>query len=171
MAVNPESQVAEVVTPQPCNVSSETGTVSEMGTEKVEPVSEKQQLNGNGLVEAVKTSSLQDLAYNLHKQSPRKAVRASSISHLPHSGYGSSRTSLHRQPSIQTVAGSERDKPRDYIILAIVSCFCPIWPINIVAFVYSVMSRNSFQNGDVDGARRLGRVAKLLSVVAIIGDW
>lgn len=30
-------------------------------------------------------------------------------------------------------------------------------------------SRNSFQQGDIDGARRLGRVAKLLSVVALVG--
>uniref|UniRef100_A0A674IYR2 Uncharacterized protein n=1 Tax=Terrapene triunguis TaxID=2587831 RepID=A0A674IYR2_9SAUR len=30
-------------------------------------------------------------------------------------------------------------------------------------------SRNSLQQGDVDGARRLGRVAKLLSVVALLG--
>ncbi|KAG2464240.1 PRRT2 protein, partial [Polypterus senegalus] len=33
----------------------------------------------------------------------------------------------------------------------------------------SEQSRNSFQQGDVDGARRLGRVAKLLSIVALVG--
>ncbi|PNI13497.1 PRRT2 isoform 8, partial [Pan troglodytes] len=30
-------------------------------------------------------------------------------------------------------------------------------------------SRNSLQQGDVDGAQRLGRVAKLLSIVALVG--
>uniref|UniRef100_G1T498 Proline-rich transmembrane protein 2 n=1 Tax=Oryctolagus cuniculus TaxID=9986 RepID=G1T498_RABIT len=44
-----------------------------------------------------------------------------------------------------------------------------MWPVNIVAFAYAVMSRNSLQQGDVDGAQRLGRVAKLLSVVALVG--
>uniref|UniRef100_A0A8C8S8J1 Proline-rich transmembrane protein 2 n=1 Tax=Pelusios castaneus TaxID=367368 RepID=A0A8C8S8J1_9SAUR len=78
---------------------------------------------------------------------------------------GSPRSSLTRQPS----GGEEAEKPRDFILLAALSCFCPIWPINIVAFVYSVMSRNSLQQGDVDGARRLGRVAKLLSIVALLG--
>ncbi|XP_044869308.1 proline-rich transmembrane protein 2 isoform X1 [Mauremys mutica] len=83
-------------------------------------------------------------------------------------GAGSPRPSLSRQPS-GAEGGPGAEKPRDYILLAALSCFCPIWPINIVAFVYSVMSRNSLQQGDLDGARRLGRVAKLLSVVALLG--
>ncbi|KAM9148958.1 proline-rich transmembrane protein 2 [Pangshura tecta] len=83
-------------------------------------------------------------------------------------GSGSPHPSLSRQPSGAEV-GPGAEKPRDYILLAALSCFCPIWPINIVAFVYSVMSRNSLQQGDLDGARRLGRVAKLLSVVALLG--
>ncbi|KAL2101824.1 hypothetical protein ACEWY4_003585 [Coilia grayii] len=59
--------------------------------------------------------------------------------------------------------------PRDYLLLAIIACFCPVWPINIVGFVYSIMSRNSLEQGNIDGARRLGRVAKLLSVVSLVG--
>lgn len=35
--------------------------------------------------------------------------------------------------------GEGTQKPRDYIILAILSCFCPMWPVNIVAFAYAVM--------------------------------
>uniref|UniRef100_H3AL46 Proline-rich transmembrane protein 2 n=1 Tax=Latimeria chalumnae TaxID=7897 RepID=H3AL46_LATCH len=81
----------------------------------------------------------------------------------------SPRPSLSRHPSTATANGQDGEKPRDYLVIAILSCFCPIWPINIVAFVYSVMSRNSLQQGDTDGARRLGRVAKLLSIVAIVG--
>nr|XP_023968851.1 proline-rich transmembrane protein 2 [Chrysemys picta bellii] len=96
-------------------------------------------------------------------------VRGSLVGSQVHlAGAGSPRPSLSRQPSGPEV-GLEVEKPRDYILLATLSCFCPIWPINIVAFVYSVMSRNSLQQGDVDGARRLGRVAKLLSVVALLG--
>ncbi|XP_012515682.1 PREDICTED: proline-rich transmembrane protein 2 isoform X2 [Propithecus coquereli] len=92
-----------------------------------------------------------------------------------HSGRpGSPRGSLSRHPSSQLVGpgveeGEGTQKPRDYIILAILSCFCPMWPVNIVAFAYAVMSRNSLQQGDVDGAQRLGRVAKLLSIVALVG--
>ncbi|XP_078064067.1 proline-rich transmembrane protein 2-like [Mustelus asterias] len=167
MAVISDSQVTEIASVQPSSPSVDTEPVSE--TEKVEPAAENHHLNGNGLVKSAKTTSFQDLAYQLYKQSPRKTARASSVSHLAHSAHNSPRTSLHHHPSLQTVDGADRQKPRDYIILAIISCFCPIWPVNIVAFVYSVMSRNSFQNGDVDGARRLGRVAKLLSVVAIVG--
>ncbi|KAM6155496.1 proline-rich transmembrane protein 2 [Rhynchocyon petersi] len=87
---------------------------------------------------------------------------------------GSPRSSLSHHPSTQLVGpgvegGEGAQKPRDYIILAILSCFCPMWPVNIVAFAYAVMSRNSLQQGDVDGAQRLGRVAKLLSIVALVG--
>ncbi|XP_046522572.1 proline-rich transmembrane protein 2 isoform X1 [Equus quagga] len=92
-----------------------------------------------------------------------------------HRGHlGSPRGSLSRHPSSQLAGsgvegGEGTQKPRDYIILAILSCFCPMWPVNIVAFAYAVMSRNSLQQGDVDGAQRLGRVAKLLSIVALVG--
>uniref|UniRef100_A0A8C9ZBI7 Proline-rich transmembrane protein 2 n=1 Tax=Sander lucioperca TaxID=283035 RepID=A0A8C9ZBI7_SANLU len=82
---------------------------------------------------------------------------------------GSPRPSLTRRPSAITEAAADGSKPRDYLILAILSCFCPLWPINIVALVFSVMSRNSLQQGNVDGARRLGRNAMVLSVVSILG--
>ncbi|XP_037647939.1 trafficking regulator of GLUT4 1 [Sebastes umbrosus] len=82
---------------------------------------------------------------------------------------GSPRPSLTRRPSAITEATVDGSKPRDYLILAILSCFCPLWPINIVALTFSVMSRNSLQQGNVDGARRLGRNAMVLSVVSILG--
>lgn len=62
-----------------------------------------------------------------------------------HSGHpGSPRGSLSRHPSSQLAGpgvegGDGSQKPRDYIILAILSCFCPMWPVNIVAFAYAVM--------------------------------
>lgn len=52
---------------------------------------------------------------------------------------GSPRPSLTRQPSAVTEAAVDGSKPRDYLILAILSCFCPLWPINIVALTFSVM--------------------------------
>ncbi|XP_077170843.1 proline-rich transmembrane protein 2 [Paroedura picta] len=120
-----------------------------------------------------KSASLNDLKpQNSINGEPRAVIRSSlSGSQVQLAGAaGSPRASLSRQPSTAgSTAGEAREKPRDYIFIAALSCFCPIWPINIVAFVYSVMSRNSFQQGDIDGARRLGRVAKLLSVVALVG--
>lgn len=54
---------------------------------------------------------------------------------------GSPRPSLTRQPSAITEATVDGSKPRDYLFLAILSCFCPLWPINIVALTFSVMVR------------------------------
>ncbi|KAG7479747.1 tumor suppressor candidate 5 [Solea senegalensis] len=78
-----------------------------------------------------------------------------------------SKASLSRS-STGNATVQESPKPRDYLFLVIFSCFCPVWPVSIVALVYSVMSRNSLQSGDIDGARRLGRLARLLSIVSIV---
>uniref|UniRef100_A0A452RF01 Transmembrane protein 233 n=1 Tax=Ursus americanus TaxID=9643 RepID=A0A452RF01_URSAM len=52
------------------------------------------------------------------------------------------KTALDSSPE----ANTEDDKteedvpmPKNYLWLAIVSCFCPAYPINIVAFVFSIM--------------------------------
>ncbi|XP_037544570.1 proline-rich transmembrane protein 2 [Nematolebias whitei] len=94
---------------------------------------------------------------------PRLGSRSGSLA------AGSPRPSLTRQPSTITEGAGDGSKPRDYLFLAILSCFCPLVPINIVALTFSVMSRNSLQQGNVDGARRLGRNAMVLSVVSILG--
>uniref|UniRef100_A0A8C1TZZ0 Proline-rich transmembrane protein 2 n=1 Tax=Cyprinus carpio TaxID=7962 RepID=A0A8C1TZZ0_CYPCA len=87
---------------------------------------------------------------------------------------GSPRPSLTRQPSAATDVG-DGSKPNDYLIWAILACLCPVWPINVVGLTFSVMelnilrSRNSLQQGNVDGARRLGQNAKILSIVSLVG--
>ncbi|XP_037673300.1 transmembrane protein 233 [Choloepus didactylus] len=65
---------------------------------------------------------------------------------------------------------TEEDLPKlkNYLWLSIVSCFCPAYPINIVAFVFSIMSLNSYNNGDVEGSMRLGRNAKWVAIASII---
>ncbi|KAM6165336.1 transmembrane protein 233 [Erethizon dorsatum] len=72
-------------------------------------------------------------------------------------------------------ANTEDDKteedipmPKNYLWLTIVSCFCPAYPINIVALVFSIMSQNSYNEGDYEGARRLGRNAKWVAIASII---
>ncbi|XP_066552080.1 trafficking regulator of GLUT4 1 [Amia ocellicauda] len=93
-------------------------------------------------------------------------VRSSSSGQLSGAPLSPSRVSLSRTSSTGNTA-QEHPKPQDYLILSIFSCFCPACPVNIVALVYSIMSRNSLQHGDVDGARRLGRVARTLSIISI----
>ncbi|KAE8622092.1 hypothetical protein XENTR_v10005092 [Xenopus tropicalis] len=107
--------------------------------------------------------SMGDLEQNGHNL-PYKSVSAGQLESAPLSP---SRVSLARASSTATTA-QEQGRPTDYLVLAIFSCFCPVWPVNIVALVFSIMSRNSLQQGDLDGARRLGRLARLLSVVSIL---
>ncbi|KAL0973140.1 hypothetical protein UPYG_G00199510 [Umbra pygmaea] len=94
--------------------------------------------------------------------------RSGSAGHLAAAPLSPSRVSLSRTSSTGNAAIQEANKPKDYLILVILSCFCPVWPVSIVALVYSIMSRNSLQSGDIDGAQRLGKLARLLSVVSII---
>ncbi|CAI5693860.1 unnamed protein product [Oreochromis niloticus] len=95
------------------------------------------------------------------------SVRSGSIGQLAASApLSPSKASLSRSSTGNAV--QETPKPRDYLILVIISCLCPVWPISIVALVYSIMSRNSLQAGDIDGARRLGKLARLLSIVSIV---
>ncbi|KAM3843118.1 uncharacterized protein prrt2, partial [Diretmus argenteus] len=104
-------------------------------------------------------------SHHPHHGKTRKGSRASSIGYTAFSP----RPSLSRHSSIATNPPLDRTKAKDYLFLAVLACFCPVWPINIVGFVYSIMSKNSLEQGNLDGAVRLGRVAKLLSVVSLVG--
>ncbi|KAM9410455.1 transmembrane protein 233 [Pholidichthys leucotaenia] len=57
---------------------------------------------------------------------------------------------------------------RSYLFLSIFTCFCPAYPVNVVALVFSVMSRSSYDQGDYDGSRRLGRNALYVAIASII---
>ncbi|XP_077595872.1 trafficking regulator of GLUT4 1-like [Stigmatopora nigra] len=100
-----------------------------------------------------------------HHAKTRKGSRAGSIGYTAFSP----RPSLSRHSSIATNPPLDRTKVKDYLILSVLACFCPVWPINIVGFVYSIMSKNSLEQGNLDGAVRLGRVAKMLSLVSLVG--
>ncbi|CAN9512420.1 unnamed protein product [Ophioblennius macclurei] len=56
---------------------------------------------------------------------------------------------------------------RSYLCLTIFTCFCPAYPVNIVALVFSIMSRNSYFQGDFDGSRRLGKNALYVALASI----
>lgn len=100
-----------------------------------------------------------------HPGKTRKGSRAGSIGYTAFSP----RPSLSRHSSIATNPPLDRTKVKDYLLLSVLACFCPVWPINIVGFVYSIMSKNSLEQGNLDGAVRLGRVAKMLAMVSLVG--
>ncbi|XP_078277979.1 LOW QUALITY PROTEIN: transmembrane protein 233-like [Rhinoraja longicauda] len=62
----------------------------------------------------------------------------------------------------------EAKPPKRYLILTMLSCFCPSYPINIVAFVFAMMAMNSYNEGDADSGKKLGHIATLVSIAAII---
>ncbi|XP_056319279.1 transmembrane protein 233 [Danio aesculapii] len=80
-----------------------------------------------------------------------------------HSIDGSSDHSLGRS------AEDQREPPlKNYIFLTIFTCFCPAWPINIVALVFSLMSQSSYDAKDYEGARRLGRKAFHMGITSLV---
>ncbi|KAJ0023558.1 hypothetical protein NQD34_003457 [Periophthalmus magnuspinnatus] len=57
---------------------------------------------------------------------------------------------------------------QSFLWLSIFSCFCPSFPINLLALVFSIMSRRSHEHGDWDGSRRLGRCALCVGVASVL---
>ncbi|KAI1900728.1 hypothetical protein AGOR_G00052880 [Albula goreensis] len=64
--------------------------------------------------------------------------------------------------------GQEVPPLRNYLALTIFTCFCPAYPVNIVALVFSVLSQSSYDEGDYEGSQRLGRKALHLGIASII---
>ncbi|KAL2092296.1 hypothetical protein ACEWY4_012094 [Coilia grayii] len=66
--------------------------------------------------------------------------------------------------------GESQEPPplKNYIFLTIFTCFCPAWPINIVALVFSIMAQSSYDEEDYDGAQRLGRKALHMGIASMI---
>ncbi|KAJ8414770.1 hypothetical protein AAFF_G00022930 [Aldrovandia affinis] len=57
---------------------------------------------------------------------------------------------------------------RNYLVLTIFTCFCPAYPVNIVALVFSVLAQSSYDQEDYEGSERLGRKALHLGIASII---
>ncbi|NWJ02306.1 TM233 protein, partial [Crypturellus undulatus] len=64
--------------------------------------------------------------------------------------------------------GPPHPRPNNYLLLSILACFCPAYPVNIVSFVFAVMALNSYNQGDIEGSKRLGRNALWVAVASII---
>nr|XP_019969559.1 PREDICTED: tumor suppressor candidate 5 homolog [Paralichthys olivaceus] len=66
-------------------------------------------------------------------------VRSGSVGQLTAAApLSPSKASLSRS-STGNATVQETPKPKDYLFLVIFSCFCPVWPVSIVALVYSIM--------------------------------
>ncbi|XP_067113646.1 trafficking regulator of GLUT4 1-like [Osmerus mordax] len=59
-------------------------------------------------------------------------------------------------------------EPPSYLWLAILSCFCLSIPVNMLALWYAHVSRSVLQTGDVESARKFGRLSLTLSCIAIL---
>lgn len=55
-----------------------------------------------------------------------------------------SRVSSRRASSTATASyAQDREVPKDYLILAIATCFCPVWPLNLIPLIFSIMVRSA----------------------------
>ncbi|XP_040010665.1 transmembrane protein 233 [Xiphias gladius] len=82
---------------------------------------------------------------------------------------------MNTKPSLQGRSdlvrnGEAQEIPplRNYLCLTMLTCFCPAWPINIVALVFSVLAQNSYDEQDYDGSKRLGRKALHLGIISFV---
>lgn len=87
-----------------------------------------------------------DLEQNGHSL-PFKVI---SEGHRQHSLPGSpSRASSRRASSVVTTSyAQDQEAPKDYLVLAIASCFCPVWPLNLIPLIFSIMVSPVFCSGN-----------------------
>ncbi|KAK1158330.1 trafficking regulator of GLUT4 1-like [Acipenser oxyrinchus oxyrinchus] len=164
MAVNTDAQYEQtLLSGSGTTLPSDSQETEKLLTQTSEPKSE----NGIKLSSSFSVNMSGEKSHDLDHNGHNIQFKSGSAGHLSGGPLSPSRVSLTRASSSGNTA-QDQSTPSDYLFLAIFSCFCPIWPVNIVALVFSIMSRNSLQQNDVDGARRLGRLARLLSIVSIV---
>ncbi|RVE64001.1 hypothetical protein OJAV_G00142140 [Oryzias javanicus] len=129
-----------------------TGTTEPSGQSNLKP-SDSFSLNIRGSVRSL----------NADPTEPRSPLRSGSIGHLATPPKSSSRISLG-----QLSAVPPGPQPPSYLWLAVLSCFCPAIPFNVFALWYSNVSKSVLQTGDVEGARKYGRLSMALSIMAIV---
>lgn len=110
-----------------------------------------------------------DLEQNGHGL-PFKAVpEAHQDASLSHSLSRSlSRVSSRRASSlVSTSDAQDEEVPKDYLILAIASCFCPVWPLNLIPLIFSIMVSAMGSKGFRGSAS--GSPGKQVEVVCVCG--
>ncbi|MEQ2273337.1 hypothetical protein XENORESO_002816 [Xenotaenia resolanae] len=101
---------------------------------------------------------------NAEQNGRRSPLKSGSFGHLTAPPRSVSQVSLG-QLSSPVPLGST---PPSYLWLAVLSCFCPAVPLNICALWYANVSRSVLHTGDIEGARKYGRLSMLLSGLAIL---
>ncbi|MEQ2183364.1 hypothetical protein GOODEAATRI_031868 [Goodea atripinnis] len=110
-------------------------------TEKLLTVTTEPGGNGMKMSTSFTVNVAGDKATEADQNGHSAGMRSGSVGQLSAAAHLSpSKTSLSRS-STGNATVPETPRPKDYLILVILSCFCPIWPVSIVALVYSVMIR------------------------------
>ncbi|XP_045897016.1 trafficking regulator of GLUT4 1-like [Micropterus dolomieu] len=130
-----------------------TATTEPSGQSNIKP-SDSFSLNIRGSVRSL------DSDQNGH----RSPLKSGSIGQLAATPKSLSRLSLGPLPSPVPPGSS----PPNYLWLAVLSCFCPAVPLNICALWYANVSRSVLHTGDIEGARKYGRLSMLLSCLAML---
>ncbi|XP_041808961.1 trafficking regulator of GLUT4 1-like [Chelmon rostratus] len=94
----------------------------------------------------------------------RSPLKSASIGQLATPPKSLSRLSLGPLPS-PVPPGSA---PPSYLWLAVLSCFCPAVPLNMCALWYAHVSTSVLHTGDIEGARKYGRLSMVLSCLAML---
>ncbi|XP_071362041.1 trafficking regulator of GLUT4 1-like [Trachinotus anak] len=94
----------------------------------------------------------------------RSPLKSGSVGQLATPPKSLSRLSLGALPS-PVPPGSQ---PQTYLWLAVLSCFCPAVPLNICALWYANVSRSVLHTGDIEGARKYGRLSMVFSCMAML---
>ncbi|KAK7944362.1 hypothetical protein WMY93_000090 [Mugilogobius chulae] len=75
---------------------------------------------------------------------------------------------LQKVPHEENTSSDSSPRLQSFLWLSIFSCFCPAFPVNLLALVLSILSRRSHEQGDFSGSRRLGRCALVVGVASVL---
>ncbi|MGH0160774.1 UNVERIFIED_CONTAM: hypothetical protein FKN15_039809 [Acipenser sinensis] len=113
---------------------SDSQETEKLLTHTSEPKSE----NGIKLSSSFSVNMSGEKSHDLDHNGHNIQFKSGSAGHLSGGPLSPSRVSLTRASSSGNTA-QDQSTPSDYLFLAIFSCFCPIWPVNVVALVFSIM--------------------------------
>lgn len=85
-----------------------------------------------------------------------------------------SRASSRRASSVVTTSyAQDQEAPKDYLVLAIASCFCPVWPLNLIPLIFSIMVSLMLCSGKGFGHLSAAGMSsgKGLKVLRRLGCW
>ncbi|XP_029922232.1 trafficking regulator of GLUT4 1 [Myripristis murdjan] len=121
------------------NLGEGRGGAQPAETEKLLAVTTEPGGNGMKMSSSFTVSMGSDKSLETDQNGHSVPLRSGSAGQLAAAPLSPSRVSLSRTSSTGNAAVQETPPPRDYLLLVIISCFCPVWPVSIVALVYSIM--------------------------------